>query len=252
VSKVARILIGTTTANGVVVGDYVMSLTRMLDDLRRRRIQTELRMIDGPNAMVQRDVLADELLRSDFTHLLLVGGDMRFPPDLCGRLLSFDKPLVGAVCPRGAPDLGRFASLAATMSMDAALARAQEWDVELLDRTVRVEEGFCRVRAIGPGFMLAARETLARLRASGSLTRYDFPAGKMKLDAHFRYFLGDDPPCEPDHVFCHRWRACGGEVWAYAAASVGSVSEMHFGMPYTRFIAASSPSAPEGQAASAG
>lgn len=238
-TKPARILVGTTTANGVVSSDYVMSLTRMTDDLRRRGIGTELRMIDGPNLMVQRDVLADELLRSTCSHLLLVGGTMRFPADLCGQLLGLGKPVAGAICPRGAPSLDRFAALARTLPVDAALARAQDWDVELLDRTLRVENGFCQVRAIGTGFLLIAREAFDALGASGSLPRYDFPAGKLKLTAFFRHFFGDDPPADPDHVFCHRWRDAGGEVWAFAAAPIGAVAEIHYGLPFSRLLEAS-------------
>ncbi len=236
----ARILIGTTTANGIVASDYVMSLTHMMDDLRRRGIWTELRMIDGPNLMVQRDVLADELLRSDCTHLALIGGNLRFPSDLCRCLLGSGQPVTGAICPRGAPDLERFASLAGSLPIDASLARAQEWDVELLDRSLRVENGFCQVRAIGTSFMLIGREAFARLHESGTLSRYEFSAGKLKLTAYFRNFFDDDPPSEPDHAFCRRWRDVGGEIWGYAAAPVGRVSEVHYGMPFARLMATSS------------
>ncbi|NNM73176.1 hypothetical protein [Enterovirga aerilata] len=242
-----KVLIGTTTANGVVASDYVMSLMRMTDDLRARGVRTELRLIDGPNLMVQRDVLARELLNSDASHLLLIGSSMRFPADLCARLLASGKPVVGAIHPRGGVDLERLGASVGVLPFEAAVARAHDWHVELLDRTIRVQDGFCEVRAVGPGFLLIAREAIARLAEGGRLPRYEFPAGKVVLTAFFRYFFGDDPPSDPEHAFCRRWRESGGAVWGFAAAPVGPVAEVHYGLPFSRMIAASSEPAPTGR-----
>jgi hypothetical protein len=233
-----KVFVGTPTANGVVTSDTALCVTQMIAQLREAGIGSLYRVVDGPNLMIQRDMLAQAFLSSDCTHLLLVDANMRFQPDLCARLLAAGQPLVGAIVPRGAPDLARLGAAVATMGFDAALARAYDWDVELLDRTLSVQNGFCRVRAIGSGFVLVSRDCLARLAQSDRIASYAFPGVQPVLRAFFRYFFGDEPPCEPGHAFALRWHATGGPVWAYAAGRVGPVAEMHHGVPFSDFLAA--------------
>lgn len=233
-----KVFIGTATANGVVTSDHALCLTQMIAQLRDGKVGSVHRIVDGPNLMIQRDMLAHEFLKSDCSHLLLVDGNLRFQPDLCARLLAAGKPVVGAIVPRRAPDLARLGAAVATLGFDAALARAYDWDVELLDRTLGVQNGFCRVRALGPSFLLVTRACLLQLADRFQLVGYEFPGSKLVLRAFFRYFFGDEVPCEPGHAFALRWHETGGEVWAYAAARVGPVAEMHYGVPFSRFLAA--------------
>ena len=86
-----------------MLSDYVGSLARMMAQLHARGVSTDYRTIDGPNLVLQRDMLADAFLASDATHLLFIDSDMAFAPDLAERLLSFAKPVIGTIYPRREP-----------------------------------------------------------------------------------------------------------------------------------------------------
>ena len=104
-SGAAKLFIATPTTNGLMLSDYVDSLARMMARLHGRGIGTDYRTIDGPNLVLQRDMLADAFLKSDATHLLFIDSDMAFEPGLAERLLSFAKPVIGTIYPRRSLDL---------------------------------------------------------------------------------------------------------------------------------------------------
>ena len=70
-----RLLVGTPTANGMVMTDYVVALMALTGHLTALGIPIRYRCVDGPDRAVQRDMLARELRSSDCTHLLLLDGD---------------------------------------------------------------------------------------------------------------------------------------------------------------------------------
>lgn len=236
-----RLLVGTPTANGIVSSAYVSSLMSMTERLRAGGIAVTYRLVDGPNLAIQRDALAEHFISSDCTHLLLIDRDMSFAPGLAETLLGAGKPLVGVIPPRSAPDLDRLRRHLETRSFDAALALAHEWEVELIDGQVTVENGFCRVRAVGTRFLLVARTCLEEVARRSDLPTYEFDGPGHVLRAFFRPVLTDGLAGPAgDLAFCRDYHDGGGEVWAYTGARVGPVGERHYGMPFTRFLDAHS------------
>ena len=232
----ARVFIGTASPNGLMVSGYVQSLVGMTARLHSAGIGTEYHCIDGPNLPLQRDILAEGFLRSDCSHMLLVGASASFPPDLCQHLLAADRRLVGTVPPRGALDADRLGAALPGAAFGDAVALALDWDVRVLGTVEPVVDGFCRVASLGTSFLLIDRRCFDELARRVDLPRYQSYAGGMEYRAFFRPV--GEPEGSPDHAFARRWAAAGGEVWAYAAAELSLVFDARYGVPFTAYLEA--------------
>jgi hypothetical protein len=210
----------------------------MLSDLHGQGIETVYRNVDGPDLSIQRDMLAADFLRSGFTHLLLIDGEMSFAPGLCASLLGFRKEVIGAAYAMGSLNLARFEQHLKTRSFEAARALSCDWKVRLLDGTLTVQNGIGRVEALGPSFLLIARSALAQVAADDATPTYKSPAGENLLPGPLPRPDTRQRGLSHDHVFCARRRALGGETWVYPQAEVRRIAEMRFGMPYRRFLEA--------------
>ena len=233
-----RLLIGTPTANGILLADHVAALLAMSRRLDAAGLDWRYRTIDGPNAGIGRDWLARDCLAEGCTHLLLLEGDVSFSPDLAERLIGRGRAVVGAICARGAPDLDRMAVLVDRHGFDDALALCQQWSLEPLGPDLAVVDGLLGVAAIGPGALLVERACLETLAASGSLVTYTLLDGSDRLLAFFRDLHEADAPWDGDYAFSRRWRGGGGKVFADVTADVRRIGAMRFGLPFSDLLQA--------------
>ena len=234
----ATLFIATPTADGIMLSDYVASLARMMAHLHGRGVGTDYCTIDGPNLVLQRDMLADAFLKSDATHLLFIDSDMAFAPDLAERLLSFAKPVIGTIYPRRSLDLARLKSLIPAHGFDQALAMAHDWNVRFLGSQLEVRGGLCKVEGIGLGFTLIERACLEEL--AQACPTYPNPLTGAPVRAFFRE-MGDSE----DYSFCKRWIQRGGDVWAFVDADIRHVGDFRYGMPFTAYLDALQASPPQ-------
>ena len=223
-----KVFIGLPTADGIVLAGTTASLARMTARLSGRGIATEFATVDGLDIVGQHNRLVEAFLRSDCTHLLFVDSDMEFGADLCERLLAGRHPVAGTVYPKRRLDLARLERFAADRPFDHALALAYEWNVHLLPEGVRVEDGWCRVAALPGGFVLIERRCFEQLEAAGDAGAA--PGGGPR--AFYRELREGLAIYDLDYSFCLRWRAVGGEVWAYAAAEIRHVGDSRVGPPF--------------------
>lgn len=233
----AKVFIGTPSAGGHVKAEYNGSLARMIARLERSGIQTDFQNIDGPDSAIQRDGIVQKFLASDFTHLLQTDSDMMFPPDLCGRMLAFDKPVIGAIYTRRIFNIVQMRDLMQSgTSFDDAYSMAHVFNIELLNNTISInQDGFGRVAKVGTGFMLIRRDAFEAMKAkvepyqSESLT-----VGGSALLAYFRRIgaLSDD------FSFCKRWTDHGGEVWACDDPQVRHIGDFQYGVSLRQHVAA--------------
>ncbi|MBV9077435.1 MAG: hypothetical protein JO048_08120 [Methylobacteriaceae bacterium] len=229
-----HVWIATPTVNAVMASDYVASLAATLADLHGRDVNVTYRTADGPDAPAQRDALAADFLRSEASHLLLVNPDMAFDGSLCARLLARDAPVVGAAYALRSVDLARLRAGLATRAPESALPHALDWSVRLIDGRIALENGFGRVDALAPGYLLVARACLAELAARAP--RYRGPFG-APVPALFRDVTAGGVGWTQDFVFCEAWRALGGDVWLYPAAQVRRITEGRYGVPFAQVLA---------------
>lgn len=140
------------------------------------------------------------------SHMLFIDSDMGFPPELIRDMIAFDKPLVGALCPKKKLPI-EFAG------------RAKKGDA-------RVVDGFMEVNGIGGAIMLISREVVTAMLAKypeidDRVTIKNHAAksimdgqGVKRLIKAFNKLSIDGEEFSEDLSFCHRWAGCGGEIWA--------------------------------------
>jgi hypothetical protein len=242
----SKIFVATPTANGIMLSQHVGAVVQMITRLHAAGIGTQYATVDGPNLILQRDLLAHLFLQSDCTHLLWVDSDMSFEPGLCEKLLSFQKPLVGTIYTRRALDLGRLKSLLPAHGFDHALALAYNWNVRLLGPRLEVTNGLCKVEGIGFGFTLIARACFEQLGQGDDCPVYESPLTGSKVHAFFRETTADNGALlDLDYSFCKRWVDLGGEVLAYVGANIRHVGDFRYGVPFASYLAALQASRPE-------
>lgn len=144
------------------------------------------------------------------SHMLFLDADMGFDPQLVMEMINFNKPLVGALCPkRKLPT--EFAG------------RAKQGQVQIVN-------GFMEVDGVGGAIMLIRRDAVDAILAkdpslSDEITIKNH-AAKELLDAHdvkrliraFDKLKIEGETFSEDLSFCFRWRDAApdgkGEVWA--------------------------------------
>lgn len=149
------------------------------------------------------------------SHLLFVDDDMSFAPELVLDMLAFNKPLVGALCPKRKLPI-EFAG------------RAKAGDCRLI-------QGFMEVDGIGGAVMLIRRDAVETIIAkfpelidTGSVKNHAANQllaehGVTRLIRGFDHLWVDGEKFSEDLSFCKRWSACGGEIWANITHNVSHI-----------------------------
>jgi hypothetical protein len=99
-SPMTAVLIATPTPGAVKTG-YTRALVATIFDLEANGITVGYAASEGGDLVVQRNRLATDFLNdARLTHLFFLDSDIAPDPGLCRRLLSHDKPVIGAVYER--------------------------------------------------------------------------------------------------------------------------------------------------------
>lgn len=231
-----KILIGTPAYGYQVSAEYHASVLRLVQEFGKHRpaVSFESRIVGSAMLALNRNVLAAFALKdAEVSHLLFLDADMGFRPELIGRMMDFDKPVVGCIYPNRERRLARVVAAAgrgasAAQAVDAGHTYV---GVPLLDENDSAERrgDFFRAAEVGTGILLIKREALEQMVAA-------FPE-LMTEDVIYREFgLGRtaqlfDPFQSPeglfyseDVAFCRRWlERCQGEIWACYNARITHV-----------------------------
>lgn len=160
------------------------------------------------------------------THLLFVDSDMGFPPQLVLDLLLFNEPMVGALYSKK--------------------CLPTQWAASGLGgKTADARGQFMKVAGLGMGCFLIRRDAVTiMLEKMPELIDTDISlhAGKDMLPSGriFRLFdplIGPSGRMSEDLAFCHRWRECGGEVWAAIGHEVEHIGMYSYKANYMQMVA---------------
>jgi hypothetical protein len=148
------------------------------------------------------------------THLMFVDADIGFEPEEVFKLILADKDVCGGLYPKKA------------LPISYVVNRVP--DAEKQGNLVEVMN-------LGTGFMLIKREVLEKMIAAHPDLHYQDNIGLDPKYAPFKYALFDteiDPVTKEylseDYLFCKRWRAMGGNVWADLSISLNHVGYFTF------------------------
>jgi hypothetical protein len=207
----------------------VQSLFRLVRVLDERHWRSTFSSISYADIVDSRSFLLTHWFdKTDATHLLFLDADMGFEPQLIVDMLEFDRQVVGVVYPKRQIDLERLAKHAGEgRPARDAIAQAHDFIVRRNARSHIVSKGFIEADGVGAGILLIRRDCVATLLAkmpalSDPTARKSSPLAK-NLDRLIRAFepiFIDSGRLSEDFAFCHRWRQCGGDIWANIAHPV--------------------------------
>jgi hypothetical protein len=217
-----NILIGTPIAAGVVTTSYVKGLL----DLQKRILQNGWSMTLVQVSLflpTARNALATIFhQQSQFTHLLFIDSDMGFSPSLIMKMIEFNQPIVGAICPHRSVNFSRIAEKA-TKTLDpkklerlsATYATAEI--VKNEDDQILLQNGFVEVKELGTGIMLIRRDAIERVAGIPNIMVDDASAvlPSKKLIQCFMPLVNEKGVMMGEDLsFCQRWLGLGGRLWA--------------------------------------
>lgn len=236
----ANILIGTPTTGSVKV-EFTQSLFETHGALIGAGHSAKFLPSKGADIVRQRNAIASRFVEAgQFTHLLWLDSDMDIEPGLPLRMIAMNKPVVGVPYPKKHIDLERLVSLARTtkLNADVLIARSQDYVVRFEADRADVEGGAAHADGVGFGAVLIERAVFATMieRGAAKIKRNDASTRAEKLASGLYNFFdpiyaacGGEDYLTEDFSFCHRWKSCGGEIWAILDADVGHVGDMRFG-----------------------
>jgi hypothetical protein len=225
--RTPSILIGTPCFGGAVTSHYLVSMIALQRRCLERGIGIDIFAIGGESLITRaRNSIVERFLDEErHTHLFFVDADIGFHPDAVFRMLDFDRDVVCGIYPVKGLDWQRIAR-AVEESPDGAEARALGYTVFHFDpRHIEMVEGFAKVRYAPNGFMLIRRNVMTAMRERHPELRYSGThvggSGTPAADNGNRFAFFDcliEPETRvylsEDYVFCRRWQAMGGDVWA--------------------------------------
>lgn len=234
-----KITIATPAFGEVFYTPYVQSLFRLMRAFQRRKWDSTFASIAYADIAESRNFLLTRWFdKTDATHLLFIDADMGFPAELVLDMVDFGRPVVGVVYPKRQIDLERVAELAAAGEpAKRAIARAHNFIVRK-KRGLSIassHSGFMQVDGCGAGVLLIARtavETMLKkmpdLSDATARTNSPLAANLDRLIRAFEPLRVNDALLSEDFSFCHRWNACGGEVWVNTAHEIEHIGLHRF------------------------
>lgn len=148
------------------------------------------------------------------THLMFIDADIGFEPESIFKLLLSDKDIVGGLYPKKALPISYVVNRVPDAEKNGNL-------VEVMN--------------LGTGFMLIKRDVLEKMIAANPDLHYMDAIGLDPKYDPFKYALFDteiDPDTREylseDYLFCKRWRAMGGKIWADLSITLNHIGHFTF------------------------
>jgi hypothetical protein len=247
---VMNILLGTPVHGGMVCLGYHETILRTLAFFGKEYpgIRFETRSIVSSVLPFARNILASMTLNETFSHLLFVDSDMGFSPVLIAKMIAFQKPVVGCICPKKTFNYDWFHASAATYD-NPMVARLLANDyiggqgaviAETApngERSARLVDGFVKVQYAGTGIMLIHRDVFVAIKARFPELWVENPGEKYRsFGLHGGVLQCFDSVQGPDGLFpgediafCRRWvEGCGGEIWSSVDEAIVHIGQENF------------------------
>jgi hypothetical protein len=234
-----KITIATPAFGEVFYTPYVQSIFRLMKVFQRRKWDSTFASIAYADIAESRNFLLTRWFdKTDATHLLFIDADMGFPAELVLDMVDFGRPVVEAIYPKRQINLERVAELStAGEPAKRAIARGHDYIVRK-KRGVSVASphaGFMQVDGCGAGVLLIARTAIETMLvkmptlSDPSAKTNSPPAADLdRLIRAFEPLRVNDALLSEDFSFCHRWNACGGEVWVNTAHEIEHIGLHRF------------------------
>lgn len=207
-----KLFIGLPAYDFKISVKMAISLAEFCVKAQQHGVQIQMTNVSGCSVVSRaRNIIADQLLESDCTHLLFVDSDTNFNADDVFRLLAFaDKKDI-------------VAGIAATRKKQKVYYSTLDQDEDgniVMDRM-----GLVRVLRAGTGFMMIKREVFEKLREVHPEWKFYDPNTDKDMYSFFDFKSTPEGYVGEDYLFCDRAREQGFTVWVDPTIKLG-----HMGM----------------------
>lgn len=213
-----HILMATPAYGGLVHADFMVSVMATANHLRANGVSSVFSHRSGDSLVPRsRIALFAEFLRNpDYTHLMFLDGDLRFPAWGVLKLIQCDKPLVAGIYP--------IKSLEPKFPFNPIAQEARS-----------DESGCFAAKDLPTGFMMIRRDCAEQMVEAYADRRCRIASGP--IDSEYNQECYDVFPCftdtdrmylSEDFGFTRLWQAIGGTAWAQPSIPFGHKGSHEF------------------------
>ncbi|CAB4133623.1 hypothetical protein UFOVP257_345 [uncultured Caudovirales phage] len=161
----------------------------------------------------RNNLMAKMMTNTTATHFMFIDADIRFQPESILQMMACDKDVIGGLYPKKALPVN--------------------YVINLKPQT-KVQGDIFTVDTMGTGFLMFKRHVYEQLCKAHPETKYVDDVGLGKQYEPTMYAIFD---CEIDQkghylsedwLFCRRWSAIGGEIWAHGKVLLNHIGHYEF------------------------
>ena len=161
----------------------------------------------------RNNLMAKMMTNTKATHFFFIDADIRFEPDAPLKMLAADKDVIGGLYPKKSLPVNYVINL---------------------KPSVKVQGDIFTVDTMGTGFLMFKRHVYEKLIAAHPETKYVDDVGIGKQYEPMMYSIFDCKIDEQGHylsedwLFCRRWSALGGDIWAHGKVLLNHIGHYEF------------------------
>jgi hypothetical protein len=161
----------------------------------------------------RNNLMAKMMTNQSATHFMFIDADIRFQPESILQMMACDKDVIGGLYPKKALPVNYVINL---------------------KRETKVQGDIFTVDTMGTGFLLFKRHVYEKLCAAHPECKYVDDVGLGKQYEPTMYSIFDVAIDEKGHylsedwLFCRRWSAMGGEIWAHGKVLLNHIGHYEF------------------------
>jgi hypothetical protein len=161
----------------------------------------------------RNNLMAKMMTNTSATHFMFIDADIRFQPESILQMMACDKDVIGGLYPKKALPVNYVINL---------------------KRETKVQGDIFTVDTMGTGFLLFKKHVYVQLCAAHPETKYVDDVGLGKQYEPTMYSIFDCEIDEKGHylsedwLFCRRWSALGGEIWAHGKVLLNHIGHYEF------------------------
>ena len=161
----------------------------------------------------RNNLMAKMMTNQSATHFMFIDADIRFQPESILQMMACDKEVIGGLYPKKALPVNYVINL---------------------KRETKVQGDIFTVDTMGTGFLLFKKEVYVKLCAAHPECKYVDDVGLGKQFEPTMYSIFDVAIDEKGHylsedwLFCRRWAALGGEIWAHGKVLLNHIGHYEF------------------------
>jgi hypothetical protein len=161
----------------------------------------------------RNNLMAKMMTNKEATHFMFIDADIRFQPESILQMIAYDKEVIGGLYPKKALPVN--------------------YVINLKPET-KIQGDLFTVDTMGTGFLMFKRGVYEQLIAAHPETKYVDDVGLGKQFEPMMYSIFDCKIDERGHylsedwLFCRRWSALGGEIWAHSKVLLNHVGHYEY------------------------